>query len=214
MPEVISVNVAAPRPDPGGAKRQSGINKLPADRIDVRIPGPDYGDGSGIVGDLIGDTKHHGGQQKAVYAFSRELLDAWSDRLGRDLPSGSFGENLTTAGVVWADAVLNQRFQIGEVELEVSIPRTPCKTFAGWMGERGWVKTFTESGDCGSYFRVIREGVIRPGDAIVAGEAPAHGFTMGEAFAGWMGDDVCARKMWELQILPPLYQARFDKRFR
>lgn len=212
-PTVISTNIARPVPDPGGLKRQSGINKIPAEKIDVIIPGPDYGDGSGIAGDHIGDTKHHGGQQKAVYAYSRELLDEWGRELGRELPNGAFGENLTTSGIVWADAVINQRVQIGEVELEVSVPRTPCRTFAKWMGERAWVRRFTEAGDCGAYFRVIREGVVRAGDAIVVKPAPSHGFTMGEAFAGWMGDDVLARKMWELDILPPFYQQRWDKRF-
>ena len=47
---VISVNVAAPRPDPGGADRVSGIDKRPVPHIDVFAPGPNYGDGSGVVG--------------------------------------------------------------------------------------------------------------------------------------------------------------------
>lgn len=214
MAEVLSTNIADPQPDPGGLKRQSGIKKVPAELITVTIPGPDYGDGSGVVGDHIGDTKHHGGQQKAVYAFARERLDTWSQELGRELPNGVFGENLTTAGIDWNRALLNQRFQVGEVELEVSVPRTPCRTFAKWMGERAWVRRFTESGDCGAYFRVNAEGVIRPGDAITPLDEPEHGFTMGEAFAAWMGDDELARRMWELDILPPLYQARYDKRFK
>ena len=179
----------------------------------MAVPGPDYGDGSGVVGDHIGDSKHHGGQQKALYAYSRELLDGWERELGRELPNGMFGENLTTSGIVWADVLLNQRFRVGEVELEVSVPRTPCRTFAKWMGESAWVRRFTEAGDCGSYFRINVEGVIRPGDEIVAVDEPAHGFTMGEAFAAWMGDDALARRMWELEILPPLYQQRFAKRF-
>ncbi|UIZ92546.1 MOSC domain-containing protein [Corynebacterium sp. CNCTC7651] len=213
MAQVLSTNIAVPQADPGGLKRQSGIHKVSAELIEVTIPGPDYGDGSGVVGDHIGDTKHHGGQQKAVYAFARERLDAWEDELGRDLHNGVFGENLTTAGIDWTQALLNQRFQVGEVELEVSVPRTPCRTFAKWMGERAWVRRFTESGDCGAYFRVNVEGVIRPGDTIVALDEPAHGFTMGEAFAAWMGDDALARRMWELDILPPLYQERYEKRF-
>ena len=36
---------------------------------------------------------------------------------------------------------------------------------------------------------------------------------MGEAFAAWMGDADLARRMWELNILPPLYQERYGKRF-
>lgn len=213
MAEVLSTNVAVPVPDPGGLKRKSGIQKVSAPQIRVEIPGPEYGDGSGVVGDHIGDTKHHGGQQKAVYAYAREKLDVWEGELGRSLIDGSFGENLTTQGIDWTQALLNQRYQVGEAVLEVSVPRTPCRTFAKWMGERAWVRRFTEAGDCGAYFRVIAEGTVRPGDKIAALDEPAHGFTMGEAFAAWMGDDALARRMWELAILPPFYQARYDKRF-
>lgn len=212
-PTVLSTNIAVPQQDPGGLTRQSGIHKVPSASIQVTIPGPNYGDGSGVEGDFIGDTKHHGGQQKAVYAYSRELLDDWSGQLGRLLNDGAFGENLTTSGIVWADALINQRFRIGEAELEVSVPRSPCRTFAAWLGERGWVRRFTESGDCGTYFRVTTPGIIRPGDAIEALNIPAHGFTMGQAFAAWMGDKKLAREMWELRILPPLYQERWDKQF-
>lgn len=212
-PTVLSTNIAVPQQDPGGLTRQSGIHKVPSASIQVTIPGPNYGDGSGVEGDFIGDTKHHGGQQKAVYAYSRELLDDWSGQLGRLLNDGAFGENLTTSGIVWADALINQRFRIGEAELEVSVPRSPCRTFAAWLGERGWVRRFTESGDCGTYFRVTTPGIIRPGDAIEVLDIPAHGFTMGQAFAAWMGDKELAREMWELRILPPLYQERWDKQF-
>lgn len=212
-PTVLSTNIAVPQQDPGGLTRQSGIHKVPSASIQVTIPGPNYGDGSGVEGDFIGDTKHHGGQQKAVYAYSRELLDDWSGQLGRLLDDGAFGENLTTSGIVWADALINQRFRIGEAELEVSVPRSPCRTFAAWLGERGWVRRFTESGDCGTYFRVTTPGIIRPSDAIEVLDIPAHGFTMGQAFVAWMGDKELAREMWELRILPPLYQERWDKQF-
>lgn len=212
-PTVVATNVAVPQPDPGGQRRQSGIHKVPAASIEVAAPGPDYGDGSGVAGDFIGDAKHHGGQHKAVYAYSRELLDAWGRELGRELSDGAFGENLTTSGIVWAQALINQRYQVGGAVLEVSVPRSPCRTFASWMGEPAWVRRFTESGDCGTYFRIITPGTIRPGDAIEVLDTPAHGFTMGQAFAAWMGDEALAREMWQLEILPPFYQARYDKRF-
>ena len=61
-------------------------------------PGPKHGGlGSGVEGDFLGDTRHHGGDYQAVYAFAREELDWWADALGRELPNGMFGENLTTS---------------------------------------------------------------------------------------------------------------------
>ncbi len=32
---------------------------------------------------------------------------------------------------------------------------TAIATFSGWMDEPGWLKSFTERGDCGSYLRII-----------------------------------------------------------
>ncbi|MDY5785936.1 MULTISPECIES: MOSC domain-containing protein [unclassified Corynebacterium] len=210
---VISTNVAREQEDPGGAPRVSGIDKRPAPEIVVEIPGPNYGDGPGVRGDVIGDTKHHGGLQKAVYAFARERYDWWEGQLGRSLDDGTFGDNLTTSGIDWTEVLINQRFRVGEAELEVSVPRQPCRTFAAWMGEKGWVKRFAQSGDCGCYFRVVVPGVIRPGAEIVAVDAPEHGVTMGEAFAAAMGDADAARRVWEQRVLPPLYQERLDRRF-
>ena len=96
---VASTNIAVPRDNAAGTYSRTGIDKQPAESISVFAPGPNYGDGSGVTGDFIGDDQHHGGAHKAVYAFSREELDFWQDELGRKLVDGSFGENLTTHGI-------------------------------------------------------------------------------------------------------------------
>ncbi len=45
-----------------------------------------------------------------------------------------FGENLTTTGIDVTDARIGDRWRVGdEVVLEVSVPRIPCRTFAGWL---------------------------------------------------------------------------------
>ncbi|WP_026196335.1 MOSC domain-containing protein [Corynebacterium lubricantis] len=212
-PSVLSTNTANPMRDPGGADRVSGINKVPVERLVVSDPGPDYGDGSGVAGDVVGDFEHHGGRHKAVYAFSRERLDWWQGELGREFANGSFGENLTTIGVDLAELLINQRFRVGTAELEVSVPRSPCKTFAGWMGEASWQKRFTQSGDCGAYFRVVVPGEIAPGDALIALDTPEHGITMGIAFRAKMGDRELARKVWQAKVMPAMFQARMDKQF-
>jgi MOSC domain-containing protein YiiM len=51
-----------------------------------------------VAGDPIGDPEHHGGLDRAVYAYAREDLDTWRPTLG-DLRAGAFGENLTTRGL-------------------------------------------------------------------------------------------------------------------
>ena len=182
--------------------RFSGIDKKPQDFIDLAAPGPHYGDGSGVLGDIIGDTQHHGGNDKAVYAYSREELDYWQSELSRPLASGSFGENLTTQGIDLSALLINQRVRIGTAVLEVSVPRQPCATFSGWLGERGWLKRWTARGDCGTYLRIISPGRIRPGDAIELDTPPSHGITMRMAFAAKMGDRALARRVIDAGCLP------------
>ena len=111
----------------------------------VRDPGPKTtGRGSGLVGDFVGDTKHHGGSDQAAYAFSREDLDDWENRLDRQLPNGFFGENLTIRELDVNSARIGERWRVGDsVELIVTCPRIPCSNFRGWVGERQWLRIFT-----------------------------------------------------------------------
>jgi MOSC domain-containing protein YiiM len=177
-----SVNLGRPRPNPHKSSvRVTGIDKKPASGpVEVRDPGPKHGGlGSGLVGDFIGDGKHHGGHDQAVYAFQREDLDRWADRLGRELPNGFFGENLTTSGIDVNEARVGERWRVGDqVELVVTSPRTPCATFRGWVGERGWVKLFTVDARPGAYLRVLRPGMIRAGDPIEVLHRPDHDVTV------------------------------------
>jgi MOSC domain-containing protein YiiM len=139
--------------------------------------------GSGLVGDFIGDGKHHGGDEQAVYAFQREDLDEWEHRLGRELPNGFFGENLTTVGLEINDALIGEHWRVGEqVVLQVTAPRIPCSTFRGWMGEKGWAKTFTAAGRPGAYLSVVVPGTIMAGDPIEVVQQPAHDVSIGLVF--------------------------------
>lgn len=174
---VDSVNIGAAQPNPYKDTVSTGIGKRPvAGRVEVRAPGPKQGGlGSGLVGDFIGDRKSHGGDDQAVYAFAREDLDAWQDRLGRELPNGFFGENLTTLGIDVNDARVGERWQIGdELVLEVTEPRIPCSTFRGWVGEKGWLRIFTQVARPGAYFRVLNPGTVAGGDKITVIRRPDH----------------------------------------
>lgn len=130
----------------------------------------------GVYADVQADRKHHGGLDKAVYAYAEEDAQFWSRELGRDLPPGFFGENLRTVGIDVNAARIGERWRIGAVaEVEVTMPRTPCQTFARWVGgehERGWVKRFSAERRLGPYLRVVRSGRVRAGDEIVVVHRP------------------------------------------
>lgn len=181
-PRVLSVNVGRLVSTAHSDSGVTGIDKTPVECAEVRRPGAERGV-SGLVADRIGDARHHGGDDQAVYAYAREDLDAWQDALGRPLPNGTFGENLTTAGLDVTGALIGERWRVGAgVLLEVATVRIPCRTFAGWLGERGWVRRFTERAVPGAYLRVVRPGVVTPGDAVVVVSRPEHGVTVGVAF--------------------------------
>ncbi|GJF28570.1 MOSC domain-containing protein [Kitasatospora sp. NE20-6] len=186
MPLLLSVNIGRPRPNPAKPDTAgTGIDKRPVDHpVRLRAPGP-KGTGlhSGLVGDAVLDTRHHGGDDQAVYAYGREVLDRWEQELGRTLSNGSFGENLTTSGLDVDGALIGERWRIGEeVLLEVSVPRIPCSTFAAWLDERRWMHRFTAAAVPGAYLRIIEPGEIRGGDPITVEHRPAHDVTVERCF--------------------------------
>ena len=109
--------------------------------------------------------------------------------LGRDLADGMFGENLTTEGLDVDAAVVGERWRVGSALLEVTGPRIPCATFAAWMGERGWVRRFTERGRTGAYLAVVEPGVVSAGDAVEVLDRPATASPCREVFRAFTGDD-------------------------
>ena len=202
-----SVNLGRPRPNPHKSAESTGIGKLPvAGPVEVRDPGPKRGGlGSGLVGDFIGDRQHHGGNEQAVYAFQREDLDRWEERLGRELPNGFFGENLTTSGIDVNEARVGERWRVGaEVELAVTAPRIPCSTFRGWVGEKGWVKLFAADARSGAYLRVIRPGTIQAGDLIEVLHRPDHDVTVSLFFRSQLAErDLLPQLLAAGEDLPP-----------
>lgn len=178
----------------------TGIDKQPAEgAVRVTAPGPKGVGGSGLAGDEVCDTRHHGGDHQAVYAYAREDLDAWERLLGRPLPHGCFGENLTTSGLDVSGAKIGERWRVGpELLLEVTSGRIPCQTFQGHLGETKWVKRFTQRGLPGAYLRVIQPGEIRAGDTVEIAHRPEHDVTVALQFRA---------VMTEKHLLPSLLAA-------
>src|SRR3954447_26529626 len=94
MAHIVSVNVGTPQQLSvrRGRPMMSAIAKTPVEGR-VRV------EGVNVVGDAQADLRVHGGPEKAVYAYAREDSDWWAGELGREIPDGMFGENLTLAGI-------------------------------------------------------------------------------------------------------------------
>lgn len=186
-PSLLSVNVGrATTAELGGftAGLGTGIDKRPVDGpVAVAAPGPRGVGGSGLAGDNITHLHLHGGDDQAVYAYAREDLDRWQRELDRTLPDGTFGENFTTRGIDVTGALVGERWRVGpDLVLEVTSPRIPCRMFADWLGEQGWMKRFTQAAVPGAYLRVIAPGEVRAGDPVTVIHRPAHSVTVSFVF--------------------------------
>jgi MOSC domain-containing protein YiiM len=176
---VISVNVGTPRvTEWHGRSVESGIWKAPVDgRVAVR--------GVNVEGDRQADHRVHGGVDKAVYAYAAEDYDWWSDQLGRTIEPATFGENLTTAGIDLNQLTLGSRVQVGTVVLETAGPRMPCFKLGMRMGDATFVDLFDGAERYGAYFRIVQEGDVGAGDAIVMASPERPGITVRELGAGY-----------------------------
>lgn len=121
-----------------------------------------------LDGDRQADLSVHGGQDKAVYGYPSEHYPFWEKELpGVELPWGSFGENLTTAGLIEDTVCLGDQFRIGTAIVVVTQPRLPCFKLNLKFGRDDMIKRFLASRRSGFYFRVLQEGEVGAGDEIV-----------------------------------------------
>lgn len=128
---------------------------------------PRFAHFTGLAGDEVADTVHHGGVDKAIFANSYENYAHWATFLEqKSLPFGALAENLTITGLHEQSVMLGEVHQIGTAILQVSQPRKPC-----WKISRRWNhKAFTNeiftSGLTGWYYKVLQEGLIGSDDEI------------------------------------------------
>ncbi|MET0297632.1 MAG: MOSC domain-containing protein [Microbacterium sp.] len=181
MPHLVAVcTVRQLLPDTGAI----GVTAIDKHAVEGPVKVGPYG----VYADVQADRKHHGGLDKALYAYSDEDAAFWESELGRQLPPGFFGENLRTTGIDVNAALIGERWRIGDrVEVEVTMPRTPCQTFARWVGgadERGWVRRFSDERRLGPYLRVVQRGRVQAGDEIVVVHRPEGAPTILDVYRG------------------------------
>ena len=92
MPRVLAVCVVHQLRPEAGTAGVTAIDKRPVAR-GAKV-GP-----YGVRGDVQANRKHHGGLDKAVYAYAQEDAVYWERELDRELPPGWFGENLRVEGL-------------------------------------------------------------------------------------------------------------------
>jgi ferredoxin-NADP reductase/MOSC domain-containing protein YiiM len=137
-----------------------------------------------IDGDGQGDLAGHGGEQRAVLVYQVESYRYWQRYLGRDeLSHGSFGENLTVDGLPDDEVCIGDRYRIGQAEFEVTQPRVTCYRVGLRLGEPELPALLVSHHRPGFYMRVITEGQIQAGDAIIKTRTGPHALSVADTDA-------------------------------
>ena len=169
MPNLVSVNVGMPKDVAWQGKTvHTGIWKTPVD-------GPVMVRRLNIDGDGQGDLAGHGGEQRAVMVYQTEAYDHWKRYFARDdLGPGHFGENFTVDGLSDSEVCIGDRYRIGDAEFEVTQPRVTCFRVGMRLGEPEMPSLLVSHHRPGFYFRVLTEGRVQAGDAIVRTRRGRH----------------------------------------
>jgi MOSC domain-containing protein YiiM len=157
---IAQLRIGRPQPLPGH-RMLSAYRRQP-------VSGPVMARVLGLDGDQVGNTRVHGGPEKAIYAYPLSGYTAWRaefpDLAGRFEP-GAMGENLVVDGLDETSLCLGDVIRCGTATLQIAQIREPCSTFAAAMGTTRVVKAMVRSGRCGWYFRVLEAGTITAGNS-------------------------------------------------
>ena len=193
---VVSVNVGEIRTVTlRGRAVRTAIWKSP-------VSGPVRIRGVNVDGDDQADRMVHGGPEKAVYAYAAEDLAWWTAGLGRPLEPGTFGENVTTAGIDLTAALIGERWAVGTTVLEVTQPRIPCFKLGIRMGDPRFPARFAAAARPGAYLRIVSEGEIAAGDGIRVVSRPDHGVTVGLVERAYHQDRSLVPRLLDAPDLP------------
>jgi ferredoxin-NADP reductase/MOSC domain-containing protein YiiM/ferredoxin len=159
---LVSLNVGMPKDVPWQGKTVfTGVFKDP-------VTGPRRVRRLNIDGDGQGDLGGHGGEQRAVFVYQRDSYRYWERELGRtDLVDGQFGENFTIEGLSDDEVCIGDRYAIGTAVFEVTQPRVTCYRVGISMNDPRIPALLVSHRRPGFYFRVLQEGEVQAGDAIV-----------------------------------------------
>ena len=138
---------------------KGGVPKLPVDRGHIGF--------GGLDGDRQATRRHHGRPWQAVCLYSAEVIDALRAE-GHPIGWGSTGENLTLAGIEWAQLRAGLVIQIGQLRLRLSAPAVPCAKNRQFFADGHFLRMDHDRHPGWSrwYASVLQPGDVAVGDAV------------------------------------------------
>ena len=170
----------------------------------------------GIEGDAQADLTVHGGRDKAIHHYPRDHYAGWASLIGAHAllrQAGAFGENISTLGMTEEAVCLGDRYRMGSALVEVAQGRQPCWKQAHYLGEPKLVALMVASGRTGWYYRVIEEGVVAAGNALVLEDRPCAEWPVARLFAlliggGHRGEGAALAELAEHPLLAEEWRKR------
>jgi len=139
---------------------------VPKTAVDTAIVGV-----RGIEGDVQKARVHHGRPWQALCLWSADVIETLRAD-GHPIEAGFAGENVTIAGVDWAELHGGLRFTIGSgtdaVEGQLSLPAVPCSKNKAWFlgGDIDQMDHDLHPGFSRWYASVLTPGTVRAGDPV------------------------------------------------
>ncbi|KFZ36633.1 molybdenum cofactor sulfurase [Shewanella mangrovi] len=139
----------------------SGINSKQAmTKLQVHIDRVD--------GDARFDLKNHGGNDRVLHHFPLEHYAFFKQQglMTAERQAPALGENISTLGLLEQDVCIGDEVAIGEVLLQITLPRAPCYKTNLQFRQREFARTMQDTRRCGWLYRVLTPGTIQADDSL------------------------------------------------
>lgn len=190
-----------------GSVRPLGTRSVPSGIAKMSVDRPLTVGATGLVGDAQGDTRNHGGPEKALHHYPLDHYSVWTAEIGhRDVLAkpGAFGENLSTLGLVEDDVAIGDVFTLGSAIIEVSQGRQPCWKLNERFAQPDMAKRVQASGRTGWYYRVLQPGEVAPDSRLERIDRPAPAWTISRVWRVFYIDVLNRAELEVLAELPRL----------
>ena len=184
----------------------SGIAKTP-------VQGRVWLGETGFAGDAQGDTRRHGGIEKAVHHYPFDHYAEWRTELGPLAvlsEPGAYGENLSTVGLTEADVAVGDVFAIGRAIVQVSQGRQPCWKLNERFAISSMARDVQRTGRTGWYYRVLKAGLVSPSDSMIRVERRSPDWTIARIWRAFYVDTMNRAELAAIAELPSLAQGWRD----
>ncbi|KAF2624483.1 3-chlorobenzoate-3,4-dioxygenase reductase subunit [Macroventuria anomochaeta] len=164
----------------GKAKKSLGNGRIETAIFKAPISGPVAINEDGIVGDEHAYEPHRS-RDRALLHYCTSHYDDWAKEIPASeahFKPGAFGENIFNTEVNEKNLCIGDRLAIGEIIVEVTMPRAPCYKLNHRFEVKDMAKRSQTLFRTGWLYRIIKPGHVAAGDMVCLLERPHPDWTV------------------------------------